>query len=75
MNINGGGASGNGSTGLTSFFDGGALAEWGTSNQSGYGGLNAGSCASPILLSTGDYASGTPCAGGGKLGNVKLRFY
>jgi len=69
MNINGGGASGTGGTGLTSFFDGGALAEWGTGNQSGYGGLNAGSSASPIFLSTGDYASsGTLGAGGGSLG-------
>jgi len=30
MNIDGGGASGTGGTELTSFFDGGALAEWGT---------------------------------------------
>jgi len=33
MNSNGGGASGTGGTGLTSFFNGGALAEWGSSKS------------------------------------------
>jgi len=75
-NSNGSGASGTGGTGLTSFFDGGALAEWGVGNQSGYGGLNAGSGAAPILLSTGAYASsGTPGAGGGALGGAYLKTY
>jgi len=76
MNSDGGGASGTGGSGLTSFFDGGALAEWGFGNQSGYGGLNAGSGAAPILLSTGAYASsGTPGAGGGALGGAYLKTY
>jgi len=76
MNSNGGGASGTSGSGLTSFFDGGALAEWGIGNQSGYGGLNAGSGAAPILLSTGAYASsGTPGAGGGALGGAYLKTY
>jgi len=39
MNSDGGGTSGSGSSGLTSFFDGSALAEWGSGN-SGNGGLN-----------------------------------
>jgi len=74
MNSDGGGASGTSGSGLTSFFNGGASAEWGTGNQSSYGGLNASSCASPILLSTGDYASsGTPGAGGGSIGGAYLK--
>jgi len=74
MNSNGGGASGTSGSGLMSFFDGGALVEWGIGNQSGYGGLNAGSWAAPILLSTGAYASsGTLGAGGGALGGAYLK--
>jgi len=45
-------------------------------NQSGYGGVNASSGASPILLSTGDYASsGTLGTGGGSLGGAYLKTY
>jgi len=49
MNSDGGGASGTGGSGLTSTFNGTALAEWGSSN-SGNGGLNDGGALPLVLL-------------------------
>jgi hypothetical protein len=75
MNSSGSGASGTGGTGLTSFFDGGASAEWG-SGKSGYGGLNAGGAIAPVVLPTGGTdPSGTPGTRGGSLGGAYLSPY
>jgi len=74
MNSNGGGASGTGGTGSTSFFNGSASAEWGSGN-SGNGGLNDGGIA-PIFQPTGGTASsGTLGSGGGVLGGAYLKTY
>jgi len=70
----GGDASGTGGTGLTCFFDGGALAEWGSGN-SGNGGLNNGEIAPVVLLTGGTDPSGTPGTGGGSLGGAYLSPY
>jgi len=75
MNSSGGGTSCSGGSGLTSFFDGGASAEWG-SGKSGYGGLNAGGAIAPVVLTTGGTdLSGTPGASGGVLGGAYLSPY
>jgi len=74
MNSSGGGASGTGGTGLTSFFNAGASAEWG-SGKSGNGGLNDGGIAPVVLPTGGTDPSGTPGAGGGSLGGAYLSPY
>jgi len=70
MNSSGGGASGTGGTGLISFFNGSASAEWGSGN-SGNGGLNNGGAPPLVLPTTGTQPSSTPGAGG-VLGGVFL---
>jgi len=75
MNSSDGGASRTVGTGSTSFFNGGASAEWG-SGKSGNGGLNAGGGIAPVTLPTGGTdPSGTPGAGGGPLGGAYLSPY
>jgi len=71
MDSSGGGASGTGSTRSTSFFNGTASAEWGSSN-SGNGGLNNGGALPLVEPTTGTQPSGAPGAGGGVLGSVFL---
>jgi len=71
MNSNGRGASGTDGTGSTSFFNGSALAEWGSGN-SGNGGLNDGRALPLVEPDIGTQPSGAPGAGGGVLGDVFL---
>jgi len=71
MNSSGSGASGTGSSGSTSFFNGSALAEWGSCN-SGNGGLNNGGAPLLVEPDIGTQPSGAPGAGGGVLGSVFL---
>jgi len=71
MNSNGGGASGTRGSGSTSFFNGSALAEWGSGN-SGNGGLNDGGAPPLVLPDAGTQPSGAPGAGGGVIGGVFL---
>jgi len=66
MNCSGGGASGTGGTGSTSFFNGTAAAGWGN------GGMNNGGSPPLVLLGTGTESSSIPGACGGILGGVYL---
>jgi len=70
MNSSGRGSSGTGSAGSTSFFNGSASAEWGSSN-SGNGGLNNGGAPPLVLSDIWTQPSGSPGAGG-VLGGVFL---
>jgi len=74
MNSNGGGASRTSGSGLTSTFDGSALAEWGSGN-SGNGGLNDGGIAPVVLPTGGTDPSGTLGAGGSSLSGAFLSPY
>jgi len=71
MNSSGGGASGIGGSGSTSFFNGSALAEWGSGN-SGNGGLNDGRAPPLVEPDIGTQPSGASGTGGGVLGGVFL---
>jgi len=62
---------GSGSTGSTSFFNGTASAEWGSSN-SGNGSMNNGGSLHLVLPTTGTDPSSAPVAGGRVLGGVYL---
>jgi len=74
MNSNGGGASRTSGSGLTSTFNGTALAEWGSGNSLN-GGLNNNGALPLVLPVAGVQPSGIPGAGGGVLGGTFLSSY
>jgi len=71
MNSSSRGASGTSGSGSTSFFNGSALAEWGSGN-SGNGGLNDGGAVPLVLPDIGTQPSSALGAGGGELGGIFL---